>query len=79
MAGEVEELRDCLMKKIGKGNFEKLKELAYKVSDFSEVFLDSLLYVKMLQFSELCNVYPERIGQLPSAGLAKLERARRIV
>lgn len=79
MAGEVEELRDCLMKKIGVQNFERLKELAYKVSDFSEIFLERLLYVKMQQFTELCNARPERISQLPNAGLVKLEKARKIV
>lgn len=78
-AGEVEELRDCLIKKIGIDNFERLKESAYKVSDFSEEFLESLLKVKMLQFTELCNVYQDRTLQLPSAGLAKLEKARKIL
>lgn len=79
MAGEVEELRDCLIKKIGTSDFERLKELAYKVSDFSEEFLESLLKVKMLQFTELCNVYQDRTLQLPNAGLAKLEKARKLL
>lgn len=79
MAGEVEELRDCLIKKIGTSDFERLKELAYKVSDFSDTFLDSLLRVKMLQFAELCDIYKERTGQLPNAGLVKLEKARKLL
>ena len=75
-AGEVEELRDKLVKSIGEERFLALKELAYKTADYTMPILRDILQKKKTQLVVLCNKHPEYMWGMSKAAMGRLKTAR---
>jgi hypothetical protein len=78
-AGEVEELRDKLIAKIGISNFESLKQEAYRVVPLSVPQLREELLLKQQMIAYLGDLYSERIGQMSNAAYARYIKAKKII
>lgn len=78
-AGEVEELRDKLIQKIGEERFNILKDQAYERGEFSMPILRDLLLMKRRILVELCGMHPESLWGMSNAAMKRLETARRMI
>lgn len=76
-AGEVEEIRDKLIEKIGQDAFDELKNFAYMVSDFSIPFLEELLIQKQKTLITIASIYPERKRLMSNLAIKRLRAAEK--
>lgn len=76
MAGEVEELRDKLIKKIGEESFELLKREAYIVSDYSEKDLKDILLLKQHYYIAVVDGN-KSVHRLSAAAKKRLEKIKK--
>ncbi len=78
-AGEVEELRDKLIAKIGKEEFDEMKTEAYKVGDFSEVDLRNIYSEKCKYLVEMVEMSQDMIGRMSDAMYERYVKAKKSV
>lgn len=75
--GEVEELRDNLLKKIGLERFELLKVLSNGIGDRNERHLREILLINEEELMSVVEKYSHVLGSLSEAQLKKIEKIKK--